>query len=124
MKKGRKKIEPIYKSPEQLINMGFQMTEEAKKELELIIEQVLVNKIKLIGEKDQTYLGSPAELIKELAQSIIDQGFIRKKDVRLDEEKLMEVFNSNETNYDFGTEEGVKPFLHALAQKGEQIIKT
>jgi hypothetical protein len=103
MKKGRKKIEPIYKSPEQLINMGFQMTEEAKKELEGIIE----------NEVGAAY---GIEVISALAQAILSAGFIRKKDIQLDEEKMANII--------FCSAQGSREIAHALVQKGEQIIKT
>ena len=38
-----------------------------------IIEGTLCNKIKFIGEKEQTYIGYPAELIKDLAKALIQR---------------------------------------------------
>lgn len=50
-----------YNNPDELVNTR-ERTEKA-------IEQVLLNRIKLIGDEDQLYTGYPAQLIEELASA-------------------------------------------------------
>ena len=51
-----------------------EMTEKEKlvEETEKCVETVLLSKIKFIEKYDHTYLGCPADLIKLLAQAIVD----------------------------------------------------
>lgn len=51
------------------------------------LEQIFLNRIKNIGEKDQTYLGYPDELLKEL-KSFIRQLLLQKQLEALDKLKL------------------------------------
>lgn len=59
------------------------------------VEQILLNKVKLVGENEQTYIGYPAELIKEYTALASDVD----REARVQEiEACLELFISTPTH--------------------------
>ena len=98
-----------------------------RKELERIIEQILVDRIKLIGDKDQTYIGYPDKLIKDLAQAILSSGYIKKDSIGLNVLKIKDILNAicQECKQpdDITCHYTCSVLTHAISQAKNEIIK-
>ena len=88
------------------------MSQTNRKELEKILEQVLMKHHDDISQQDD-------DAITEAVQAILDAGYVRLSDVKLDEEKIEEVLRSHQGGLELhiATQQGFNKLAHALIGK-------